>query len=435
MRVAHWQAPRAPGPIAASVTLPGSKSMTNRALVLAALADGESLLRNPLRSRDSSLMIGGLRAMGVEIDDRGTDMRVRPERLRGGDGTSVDVGNAGTVMRFLPPVAALADGDVAFYGDLRARERPLAPLLHGLRTLGAHIHDEGRGAVPLTVCGTGRVAGGPVTVDASGSSQLVSGLLLAAPRFDNGIELRHEGATLPSQPHVAMTVAMLRSAGAEVDTSTPYVWRVLPSALRVGTFDIEPDLSNAAPFLVAALVTGGEVRIPGWPERSTQPGAALRDLLPAMGAAAEFDGGGLTLRGTGGVHGIDADLHDVGELTPALAAAAALADSPSRFRGVAHLRRHETDRLDALARELTSLGGDVRQRDDGLDIRPRRLHGGVFHTYDDHRLATAGAVLGLAVPGIEVEDIATTGKTLPDFADLWTGMIAGTNGQDAEAGS
>lgn len=422
-------------PIAATITLPGSKSMTNRALVLAALAGGESVLRDPLRSRDSSLMADGLRGMGVEVDDLGTHVRVRAERLRGGSGTAVDVGNAGTVMRFLPPVAALADGDVAFDGDRRARERPLAPMLHGLHALGADIHDEGRGALPMTVRGRGRVAGGPVTVDASDSSQLVSGLLLAAPRFDKGIELHHDGPPMPSHPHVAMTVAMLREAGADVDTSTPHTWRVAPSALRVADLDIEPDLSNAAPFLVAALVTGGEVRIPGWPEQTTQPGAALRDLLPAMGATAELDKNGLTVRGTGRIHGIDADLHDVGELTPTLAAAAALANSPSRLRGVAHLRRHETDRLDALARELTALGGDVSQREDGLDIRPRPLHGGVFHTYDDHRLATAGAVLGLVVPGVEVENVATTSKTLPGFTGLWTGMLAEADGHEAEAGS
>lgn len=437
MRVAHWQAPEAPGPVDATVALPGSKSLTNRALVLAALADGESLLRRPLRSRDSMLMAAGLRSLGVRVDDVGQDWRVRPGRLRGG--VTIDVGNAGTVLRFLPPVAALADADVTFDGDARARERPLAPLVAGLRAVGVDVADGGRGAVPLTVRSRGYVPGGSTTIDASGSSQLVSGLLLAASRFDKGIELRHEGPLLPSLPHIAMTVAILREAGVHVDAPAPGVWHVAPGTLRAGERLIEPDLSNAAPFLAAALVTGGTVRVPGWPVQTTQPGDTLRELLGAMGAEIGYSREGLTVRGTGTVHGIDADLHDAGELAPTLAAVAALADSPSRLGGIAHLRRHETDRLGALARELTALGGEVTETDDGLEIRPRALRGGVFHTYDDHRLATAAAVLGLVVPGVEVENVATAGKTLPGFTALWGRMLgdpgdAGDADDSGEAG-
>lgn len=423
--------------------------MTNRALVLAALARGNepsrdgqhgdaTLLRRPLRSRDTMLMAEGLRVLGAAIEDAGTDWRVWPCPGRNAatgsaangsaaDGR-VDVGNAGTVMRFLPPVAALTIGDVRFDGDARARERPLAPLLTGLRSLGVEIDDGGRGALPMTVRASGRVPGGSLTLDASGSSQLVSGLLLAAPRYDKGVELRHEGTPMPSAPHVAMTVSMLRAAGVTVETPAPDMWRVPPSPVAVGTIDIEPDLSNAAPFLAAALVTGGTVSIPGWPTHTTQAGDALRELLATMGASTVDDASGITVHGSGGIHGLDADLHDVGELTPVLAALAALADSPSRLRGVSHLRRHETDRLDALARELHELGGDVTQTADGLEIRPSSLHGGVFHTYDDHRLATAGAVLGLAVPGIEVENVATTSKTLPGFTELWAHMLAAQDG-------
>lgn len=454
VRTAHWHAPTASGPIDATLALPGSKSMTNRALVLAALADSESLLHRPLRSRDSLLMVAGLRVLGCEVagvgdtgdvgavgdagdaGDGASRWRVLPLWARGwGQETQdspprpargrIDVGNAGTVMRFLPPVAALATGEVAFDGDRRARQRPLTPLLAGLRTLGVEIADQGRGALPLTVHARGRVPGGPVIVDASGSSQFVSGLLLAGARFDKGVEVRHEGPPLPSGPHVAMTVAMLCASGVDVDASSPDVWRVRPGPVRGGEFEIEPDLSNAAPFAAAALVTSGRVRVRGWPDDTTQPGRALRDLLTAMGATTVSDSDGLTVRGTGRIHGIDADLHDVGELAPTLAAVAALAESPSRLRGIAHLRRHETDRLDALARELGALGGDVTQTADGLEIRPRPLHAGVFHAYDDHRIATAGAVLGLAVPGIEVDDIATTGKTLPGFTALWAEMLEG----------
>lgn len=420
MRAGHWRSPTASTPVDAVVALPGSKSMTNRALALATLAEGTSLVRRPLRGRDTLLMAAGLTAMGAEVADAGEDWRVTPGPLRGG--TAVDVGNAGTVMRFLPPVAALADGDVTFDGDPRSRERPLGPLLAALRVLGARIDDGGRGALPVTVRGSGRLTGGVVAFDASSSSQLISGLLLSAARYDKGVEVRHKGPPVPSAPHLAMTTSMLRTFGAEVETA-PDVWRVAPGPLLARDVEIEPDLSNAAPFLAAALVTAGRVRIPGWPARTSQPGDALRGLLTEMGATCEAGPEGLTLRGSGTVHGLDADLHDVSELAPTLAALAALADGPSRLTGIAHMRRQETDRLAALAGEIGALGGDVRETPDGLAIRPRPLHGGVFHTYDDHRIATAAAVIGLAVPGVEVENIATTGKTLPNFVELWSSML------------
>lgn len=418
----HWAAPTATAPIRATVDLPGSKSMTARALVLAALADGPSRIVRPLRARDTDLMAAGLRALGVGIDERGDDWHVVPGPLTGP--AEVDVGLAGTVMRFLPPVAALASGPVRFDGDPRARERPLGPLLDGLRQLGVEIeHPETGGALPLLVQGRGRVTGGTATVDASASSQFVSAVVLSAARFDKGAELRHAGPPLPSLPHVAMTVDMVRQAGVDVDDSVADLWRVLPTVPRARDVVVEPDLSNAAPFLAAALLTGGEIHVPGWPTRTTQPGDALRDLLTAMGASVSLDQRGLTLRGGGPVLGLDADLHDVGELTPVLAAVAALARTPSRLRGLAHLRGHETDRLAALSCELNRLGGDVTETDDGLLIRPRPLTGGVFATYHDHRMATAAAVLGLVVDGLRVENVATTGKTMPGFVDMWTQML------------
>ncbi|RKS71769.1 3-phosphoshikimate 1-carboxyvinyltransferase [Actinomadura pelletieri DSM 43383] len=417
----HWSAPVAHAPVDAVVPLPGSKSMTNRALVLAALADAPSRIVRPLRSRDTDLMAGALRALGVDVADDDADWLVRPGGLTGP--ARVDVGLAGTVMRFLPPVAALASGDVAVDGDPRARERPMGPIITALRALGAVIDDGGRGALPFTVRGTGTVNGGEVTIDASGSSQLVSGLLLAAPRFEKGAQVRHAGPPVPSAPHLAMTVRMLRDAGATVETE-PDLWRVAPGPLRGGEWKIEPDLSNAAQFLGAALVTGGRVTVPGWPAETTQPGDALRGLLTGMGARVSLGPDGLTVRGGDGFRGLDADLREVGELTPVLAALAALADSPSRLTGIAHLRGHETDRLAALVTEINGLGGDVRELPDGLDIRPRPLRGGVFHTYDDHRMVMAAAVLGLAVPGVEVENPGTVGKTLPDFTELWASMLA-----------
>lgn len=416
-----WSAPLAPGPVDATVRLPGSKSMTNRALVLAALADGESVVRRPLRSRDTLLMAAGLRALGVGVEDRGEDWRVRPGPLRGP--AHVDVGNAGTVMRFLLPVAALADGPVRFDGDPRARERPLAPLIGALRALGADVEDGGRGGLPLTVHGRGWLRGGEVTLDASASSQLVSALLLAAPRFDRGAVVRHDGPPVPSRPHLRMTTSMLADATVMVDDTTPNAWRVTPGRVRAQTWPIEPDLSNAAPFLAAALVTGGRVTVLDWPWMTTQPGDDVQVLLREMGATRHLDDVGLTIQGTGAIHGIDADLRDAGELVPVLTAAAALGDSPSSLAGIGHLRLHETDRLAALAKEIGALGGDITDTADGLEIRPAPLHGGVFATYDDHRLAMAAAVLGLVTPGVLVEDVGTTAKTLPGFVDMWARML------------
>ncbi|WP_042384409.1 3-phosphoshikimate 1-carboxyvinyltransferase [Streptacidiphilus melanogenes] len=436
----HWPAPTATDPVDAVVTVPGSKSATNRALVLAALAAQPGYVRRPLRSRDSLLMAEGLRALGVGVEDTlnsssgvsggGEAWRVLPAPL-GGPAT-IDVGNAGTVMRFLPPVAALADGPVHFDGDPRSHERPLGGVIEALRALGARIEDGGRGALPMTVHGTGGLVGGTVTVDASSSSQFVSALLLSGARFQHGVEVRHVGEPVPSLPHIRMTVEMLRAAGAQVDApedgGEPDVWRVAPGALLGRDVVVEPDLSNAAPFLAAALVTGGAVTVRDWPARTSQPGDELRDLFTRMGGTCEFTADGLRFTGTGRVHGIDADLHAVGELTPVVAAVALLADSPSTLRGIAHLRLHETDRLAALAREFNALGGDVAETEDGLRISPRPLHGGVFHTYEDHRLATAAAVIGLVVPGVEVENIATTAKTLPGFPDLWAELLGSKEG-------
>ncbi|MET8680572.1 3-phosphoshikimate 1-carboxyvinyltransferase [Streptomyces sp. NPDC004647] len=444
VHTALWPAPLASGPVEATVTVPGSKSVTNRGLVLAALSSEPGWLRRPLRSRDTLLMAEALRTMGVGIEetvssatsgagsspDTGEAWRIIPAGLHGP--AAVEVGNAGTVMRFLPPVAALADGPVRFDGDPRAYERPLHGVIDALRTLGARIDDDGRGALPMTVHGGGALDGGPVEIDASSSSQFVSALLLSAPRFNQGVEVRHVGRALPSLPHIRMTVDMLRVAGAAVDTpesgGEPNVWRVSPSALLGRDLVVEPDLSNAQPFLAAALVTGGRVTIPDWPRRTTQPGDALREIFTDMGGSCELTDEGLTFTGSGRIHGIDVDLSEVGELTPGIAAVAALADSESVLRGVAHLRLHETDRLAALTKEINELGGDVTETEDGLRIRPRPLHGGVFHTYDDHRLATAAAIIGLAVEGVRVENVGTTAKTLPDFPDLWAGMLGSPAG-------
>jgi 3-phosphoshikimate 1-carboxyvinyltransferase len=416
-----WPAPVASSPVQATVDVPGSKSVTNRALVLAALSQTPTILHKPLRSRDTDLMATGLQALGARILRARDDLTVQPAPLTGP--AEIDVGNAGTVMRFLPPVAALATGDVRFIGDNRAAERPLRPMLDGLAQVGASITSDS-GRLPLTVHGRGWLVGGVVRIDASLSSQFVSALLLAAPRFADGVEVQHEGGRLPSGQHIAMTVEMLRSAGAIVEHPDMFAWRVEPGPLNLGELTVEPDLSNAAAFLAAAVVTGGQVTVPDWPERTSQAGDGLRHLLGRFGAGCVLEPAGLTVTGPAKISGIDVDLGDVGELTPVIAAVCALATSPSTLRGIAHLRHHETDRLLALTKEINALGGQVTELDDGLSITPRRLTGGVFATYDDHRLATAAAVLGLCVPGIEIENVETTAKTLPGFVDLWTGMLA-----------
>lgn len=400
--------------------------MTARALVLAAASNSPTTLRSPLRARDTTLMAAGLRALGVRVSTIGDDRWVvRPRPLTGP--ARIDVGLAGTVMRFLPPVAALADGPVTFDGDPRARARPLGPLLGALSSIGVRIEASPTadgGGLPLTVHGNGRVAGGEITIDASASSQLVSGLLLAAPEFDRGIVVRHVGPPVPSAPHLRMTVRMLRTAGAAIDDSVGDVWAVEPGQLRGRDWDIEPDLSSAAPFLAAALVTGGEVSVPGWPRDTTQPGDELRSLLTRMGGTVELTPDGLTVRGTGVIRGIDADLSGVSELTTVIAALAALADSPSRLTGVGHIRGHETDRLAALRTELSRLGTAVTELDDGLLIDPKPLTGCLVETYDDHRMAHAAAVIGLAIDGVELSDIACTSKTMPDFPASWSRMVS-----------
>ncbi len=418
-----WPAPLASSPVTATVVLPGSKSMTNRALVLAALADAPSAIRRPLRARDTELMAGALRALGVSvIDAPSLDWLVTPASLHGG---SIDVGNAGTVMRFVPPVAALASGEVAFRGDARAGDRPITEVLQALRSVGVSVTGD---SVPFTLHGTGAVRGGTVRIDASSSSQFVSALLLAGARYADGVEVLHRGAPVPSQPHIDMTVTMLRDAGVVVDTSRPDRWAVAPGVVAGRTVSIEPDLSNAAPFLAAAMVTGGTVRVPGWPRVTTQAGDSLRELFGAMGGTFAFDADTLvaTGPGVGAITSIDADLHAVGELAPVIAAVCAVANGSSTLRGIAHLRLHETDRLAALAAELCAMGANVSELADGLEISPGPLHGATFHTYDDHRLATAAAVLGLVVPGVLVENVATTNKTLPGFVDLWRRTLEGS---------
>ena len=428
-----WIAPVCGHPVEATVPVPGSKSLTNRALILAAQATGQSVITGPLRSRDTDLMAAGLRALGVRIDGAGVDdadWRVVPGPLTGP--ATLDCGLAGTVMRFLPALAATATGTVTVDGDEAARRRPMSTVLDALRALGARIDGQ---ALPFTVHGTGSLRGGSVRIDASASSQFVSGLLLSAASFTDGVRVIHQGGALPSLPHIEMTVATLRSVGVSVDDSRPDEWQVAPGPVNPWTAVIEPDLSNATPFLAAAAVTGGVVTVPHWPASTTQAGDAIRGILTAMGAGLVLADGGLTVTGPDTLRGIDIDLHDVGELTPTIAAVAVFADGPSRLRGIGHLRGHETDRLSAIAADITALGGAVLESPDSLTIHPRPLHGGGWRSYADHRMATAGAIVGLRVPGVVIDDIASTAKTLPGFERMWVRMLnAGSAASTTAAG-
>jgi 3-phosphoshikimate 1-carboxyvinyltransferase len=402
----------------AVVTLPGSKSITNRALILAAIADGPSVVRRALRSRDTSLMAAALTSLGSAVDTSGEDWVVTPGAFD--RDAVVDCGLAGTVMRFVPPIAGLGTSLVSFDGDEHMRQRPIGQVLSALRALGVSIQGD---TLPFTVHGAGSVPGGTVVVDASASSQFISALLLAGARYDAGVDVRHDGKPVPSLPHIDMTIAMLREHGVEVDDGDANRWRVAPGPVKAIDHLIEPDLSNAAPFLALAAVSGGSVTVRDWPHATTQAGDALRGILTEMGCTVELDDDGLRVTGSGPLQGIDVDLHDVGELTPAIAALCALAESPSHLRGIGHIRGHETDRLAALATELGALGADVTERADGLSLRPAPLHAGVFHTYADHRMAHAAVIVGAAVDGIQVENVGTTAKTFPDFAGFWSGLL------------
>ncbi len=420
-----WPAPyRGNQAIDSSITIPGSKSVTNRALILAALSDSPSVLHKPLHSRDSALMIAGLKALGIDIQEAANgDLTITPAPLFGP--AQIDVGNAGTVMRFLPPVAAMAKGLIHFDGDERSHERPLGPVISALESLGVLIEHGSRYSLPMTINANGQLQGGSVEVDATSSSQFISALLLVAPATKEGITVIHTGTSLPSLPHIEMTIQMLREKGVQVDVGQNR-WSVKPHVMQGMNSTIEPDLSNAAPFMAAAMISSGTLTIKDWPVKTTQPGDQLRDIFTQMGASVSRNGNDLSITGTGQIHGIDIDLHDFGELTPSIAALCALADSPSYLRGIGHLRLHETDRLAALAREINSLGGSVVEEPTALRINPAPLHSGTFHTYEDHRLATAGAIIGLRVKGIEVENIETTKKTLPDFPKAWAQMLSGS---------
>ncbi|MBJ7281260.1 MAG: 3-phosphoshikimate 1-carboxyvinyltransferase [Rhodoluna sp.] len=421
-----WPAPSVHHAISAQVTLPGSKSLTNRELVLSALATSPTQLRKPLESRDSQLMIEALRKLGTQInrDENGNLLIIPATTDISLASVQIDCGLAGTVMRFVPPMAALTKGAITFDGDEAARRRPMKTTIESLRGLGISVEANESGALPFTVRSTGLISGGELTIDASASSQFVSGLLLAAARYEKGLTLQHSGEHLPSLPHIEMTIETLRARGVLVHQPDELTWVVEPGDISGGDIDIEPDLSNAGPFIAAALVLGGSVTIKDWPAKTTQVGKHFVDLLTQMGAAVSRTGNDLTFTGTGVIKGIEVDLGIGGELAPVIIALAVLAEGPSTITGIAHLRGHETDRLAALTAEINAIGGNATELPDGIQITPdKSLSGNTWHTYEDHRMATAGAIIGLRVPGIVIEDVSVVSKTMPEFVSLWTQLL------------
>ncbi len=419
----NWSAPSAKRPIHSTVSIPGSKSATNRAFVLAALGDSTSKIHKPLLARDTELMLQALEKLGCTITRTNELIEITPMKRVHQD-LAIDVGLAGTVMRFVPPLAALTAGVVHFDGDQRARNRPMKTLIDSLKALKISVDDESSGSLPFSIISDGNVQGGEITIDASESSQFISALLLAGAKFSNGLTIKHVGNKLPSLPHIEMTIDMLNQVGVKVSSIEKNSWRVNPTVIKSKDWLIEPDLSNAGPFIAAAMVTKGEVTIKDWPQNTTQAGNVWIEILTKMGAQVSLTEKGLTVSQSGDIKGIEFDLSDVGELTPVLVSIAVLANSNSSLTGIAHLRGHETDRLAALVENIKTIGGDAEETTDGLIIRPRKLHGGLWKSFDDHRMATAGAVIGLVVEGILVDDIKTTSKTLPDFENMWTSLVS-----------
>lgn len=418
----NWHAPTINGAINSTLEIPGSKSATNRAFVLAALGDKNSIITNPLFARDTNLMLEALEKLGCNVVKKSNSVEISPMK-KGHSEISIDVGLAGTVMRFVPPLAALSSGTSHFDGDERARNRPMKTLIESLKKLNVKVIDNHQGKLPFSIISDGQITGGEIEIDASESSQFISALMLVGAKFNNGLTIRHVGQNLPSLPHIEMTIEMLKEVGVKTNQINATTWRIDNQTINSKNWVVEPDLSNAGPFLAAAMVTKGEIKINDWPLQTTQAGNSWIEILSLMGANIQLNSKQLILKNDSEIKGINYNLNDVGELTPVLVAISLFANSKSEFTGISHLRGHETDRLAALVENITAIGGDAKETEDGLIINPKQLHGGVWKAFDDHRMATAGAVIGLKVKDIYVDDIATTSKTLPNFEEMWNKMV------------
>jgi 3-phosphoshikimate 1-carboxyvinyltransferase len=403
----------------ADIDLPGSKSITNRALVAAALADGRSRLEGVLFADDTEAMLDSLTRLGVglaidraaaavTVDGCGGRLPVGP--------LTVDARLSGTTSRFLLPLLALGAGPYVLDGGAPLRRRPMGPSIEAVRRLGATVDDGAdRGHLPVTVAGP--AAGGTVALSGDVSSQFLSGLLLAGPRFEHGVSVELTTG-LVSRPYVAMTAGVMRAFGATVTGE----WSVAPTGYRAATYAIEPDASAATYFLAAAAICGGRVRVAGLHRNALQGDVAFADVLGRMGADVRWADDAVEVRGTGALHGIDVDLGDLSDTAQTLAAVAVFADSPTRVTGIGFIRGKETDRIAAVVHELRRCGVEASEEPDGFVLHPGTPHPAVVQTYDDHRMAMSFALLGLRVPGIEIADPGCVAKTFPGYWDALEGL-------------
>lgn len=405
-------------PIDAEIQVPGSKSVTNRALIAAALADGPSIIRNPLISDDSYWLLDSLTKIGIVTNTIQDTNLVQIQGQRGiipKSGVELFVGNAGTVARFLPPVLALGDGPYRVDGVRRMRERPVEDLVEALRTLGGGIEYEvEQGKFPLVV-GGGGIQGGVSRVSGDKSSQFLSGLLLAAPYASERVELQVE-TTRQGLPYVGITVDVMREFGVDVGVSEDYRnFVVEPGVYKGRDYFVEPDASGASYFMAAAAVMGGRIRIPGLGSGSSQGDLRFAGVLEGMGCQVEVAVDYVEVKGPKELNGIEVDMNAFSDTMITLAAIAPFASSPTTIKNIGHTRHQETDRISAVATELGKLGIQVEEGPDSLHITPGRISPGKVETYGDHRLAMAFAVMGLATPGVRIQDPGVVTKTFPDY--------------------
>jgi 3-phosphoshikimate 1-carboxyvinyltransferase len=405
------------GPLRASIRPPGSKSITNRALICAALAEGESLLTGALDSEDTQVMIAAMDKLGIAVEHDPTAATVRVVGCGGRlptANTDLYVANSGTTVRFLTAMLALGHGTYRLDGTARMQQRPIGDLLDALRQLGANaVSETGTSCPPVVVYAQG-LAGGSATVAGDISSQFLSGLLMAAPYAKADVELVVQGE-LVSRPYIDMTLAVMASFGVCVgaDASSRFTIAA-PQRYRARPYDVEPDASAASYFFAAAAITRGEVTVEGLSRNSLQGDVAFCDCLEQMGCTIQYEQNRITVTGRP-LCGIEVDMNAISDTVQTLGAVALFADGPTTIRGVAHIRHKETDRIHALAVELRKLGAEVEERADGLKITPRPLHSAQIDTYDDHRMAMSLALVGLAVPGVVIRDPGCTAKTYPQF--------------------
>jgi 3-phosphoshikimate 1-carboxyvinyltransferase len=417
-------------PPSAVAQVPGSKSITNRALVLAALSGQACNLQGALRSEDTEVMVAGLQRLGFKVTANWDQERIRVERHEGRDiipagGADLFVANSGTTMRFLTAMVALGRGRFRLDGVPRMRERPIDDLLAGLRQLGVAARSENNNSCPPVLIDAHGLGGGRVEVKGDVSSQFLSAVLLAAPKARCDVQIEWRGPHV-SVPYVEMTCAMMRQFGVQVDAAMPESFFVpAPQSWGIAEYTIEPDASAASYFWAAAAITGGRVTVGGIPEQSLQGDVDFTPKLADMGCRVERCSAGITVHGRP-LHGIDVDMNAISDTVMTLAAVACFADGPTTIRNVAHIRHKETDRLAALATELRRVGAEVEEFADGLRIVPRPLHGATIRTYNDHRMAMSMALIGLRVPGIVIEEPACVAKTYPGFFDDLEGLRPGS---------